>query len=116
VAAVVFWMWGIPGAILSVPMLATTKIICDRIRPLAAFGHFLEGVKPSLERTGCIWTRKIEKIDLDEKEQRDNVEYPLGTTTALFEALGILGWRSNKKRSRLRSGPPCLCRPLALNT
>ena len=38
-----FWMWGIPGAILSVPMLATAKIICDRIRPLAAFGHFLEG-------------------------------------------------------------------------
>jgi predicted PurR-regulated permease PerM len=38
-----FWMWGIPGAILSVPMLATSKIICDRIRPLAAFGHFLEG-------------------------------------------------------------------------
>jgi hypothetical protein len=24
-------------------MLAITKIICDRIRPLAAFGHFLEG-------------------------------------------------------------------------
>jgi predicted PurR-regulated permease PerM len=38
-----FWMWGIPGAILSVPMLATAKIICDRVRPLAAFGHFLEG-------------------------------------------------------------------------
>jgi predicted PurR-regulated permease PerM len=38
-----FWMWGIPSAILSVPMLATAKIICDRIRPLAAFGHFLEG-------------------------------------------------------------------------
>lgn len=38
-----FWMWGAPGAILSVPMLAITKIICDRIRPLAAFGHFLEG-------------------------------------------------------------------------
>jgi predicted PurR-regulated permease PerM len=37
------WMWGIPGAILSVPMLATAKIICDRIRALAAFGHFLEG-------------------------------------------------------------------------
>jgi hypothetical protein len=31
-----------PGAILSVPMLAITKIICDRIRPLAALGHFLE--------------------------------------------------------------------------
>jgi len=38
-----FWMWGAPGAILSVPMLAITKIICDRVRPFAAFGHFLEG-------------------------------------------------------------------------
>ena len=38
-----FWMWGIPGAILSVPMLAITKIVCDRIRPLMALGHFLEG-------------------------------------------------------------------------
>ena len=38
-----FWMWGIPGVILAVPMLAITKIICDRVQPLAAFGHFLEG-------------------------------------------------------------------------
>ena len=38
-----FWMWGIPGAILSMPMLAISKIICDRVRPLASFGHFLEG-------------------------------------------------------------------------
>jgi predicted PurR-regulated permease PerM len=38
-----FWMWGIPGAILSMPMLAVAKIICDRVRPLAAFGHFLAG-------------------------------------------------------------------------
>jgi predicted PurR-regulated permease PerM len=38
-----FWMWGVPGAILSMPMLAIAKIICDRVRPLAAFGHFLEG-------------------------------------------------------------------------
>jgi predicted PurR-regulated permease PerM len=38
-----FWMWGIPGAILSMPMLAIAKIICDRLQPLAAFGHFLEG-------------------------------------------------------------------------
>ena len=27
----------------TVPMLAIAKIICDRVRPLAAFGHFLEG-------------------------------------------------------------------------
>jgi predicted PurR-regulated permease PerM len=37
-----YWMWGIPGAILAVPMLAITKIVCDRLRPLRALGHFLE--------------------------------------------------------------------------
>jgi predicted PurR-regulated permease PerM len=36
-----YWMWGIPGALLAVPMLATAKIICDRIKPLMALGHFL---------------------------------------------------------------------------
>src|SRR6202023_144410 len=29
-----FWMWGIPGAILATPMLAITKIVCDRIQTL----------------------------------------------------------------------------------
>jgi predicted PurR-regulated permease PerM len=38
-----FWMWGVPGAILAVPLLAILKIICDRLRPLRALGHFLEG-------------------------------------------------------------------------
>ena len=38
-----FWMWGMLGAILAVPMLAILKIICDRLRPLKALGHFLEG-------------------------------------------------------------------------
>jgi predicted PurR-regulated permease PerM len=38
-----YWMWGVPGAILAVPMLAIIKIICDRLRPLRAFGHLLEG-------------------------------------------------------------------------
>lgn len=38
-----FWMWGILGAILAVPMLAILKIVCDRLRPLKALGHFLEG-------------------------------------------------------------------------
>ena len=40
-----YWMWGVSGALLAVPMLATVKIICDRIRPLMAVGHFL-GVGP----------------------------------------------------------------------
>ena len=45
ILALVFWycMWGVPGAILATPMLAITKIVCDRIRPLMAFGHFIEG-------------------------------------------------------------------------
>jgi predicted PurR-regulated permease PerM len=38
-----YWMWGILGAILAVPMLAITKIVCDRVQPLASFGHFIEG-------------------------------------------------------------------------
>jgi predicted PurR-regulated permease PerM len=45
VMAIIFWhwMWGVPGAVLAVPVLAITKIVCDRISTLAAFGHFLEG-------------------------------------------------------------------------
>jgi predicted PurR-regulated permease PerM len=35
-------MWGVPGAILATPMLAVTKIICDRIEALSALGHFIE--------------------------------------------------------------------------
>jgi predicted PurR-regulated permease PerM len=38
-----FWMWGVIGAILSMPILAIVKIISDRVRPLASVGHFLEG-------------------------------------------------------------------------
>jgi predicted PurR-regulated permease PerM len=38
-----YWMWGVPGAILATPMLAITKIVCDRIQPLTAIGHFIEG-------------------------------------------------------------------------
>lgn len=35
------WLWGIAGALLAVPMLATLKILCDHIEPLAAIGEFL---------------------------------------------------------------------------
>ena len=39
----VFWwyLWGIPGAILAVPMMATLKIACDHIESLAPIGEFL---------------------------------------------------------------------------
>ncbi len=35
------WLWGVPGALLSVPLLATMKIVCDRIPRLAPLGHLL---------------------------------------------------------------------------
>ena len=35
------WLWGIPGALLAVPILATFKIVCDHVRPLMALGRFL---------------------------------------------------------------------------
>ena len=38
-----FWMWGIPGALLAVPLLAVFKIICDHIESLAPIGHFIGG-------------------------------------------------------------------------
>jgi predicted PurR-regulated permease PerM len=39
----VFWwyIWGVPGAILAVPMMATLKITCDHIESLAPIGEFL---------------------------------------------------------------------------
>jgi predicted PurR-regulated permease PerM len=36
-----YWIWGVPGAFLAVPLLATFKIFCDNIVALAAIGEFL---------------------------------------------------------------------------
>jgi predicted PurR-regulated permease PerM len=36
-----FWLWGIAGALLAVPMLRTLKIFCDNIPQLARVGQFL---------------------------------------------------------------------------
>ncbi len=49
IVAVVFWywMWGVPGAILAMPMLAIGKIICDRIDALKPLGHFIGGDQPA---------------------------------------------------------------------
>jgi predicted PurR-regulated permease PerM len=35
------WLWGVPGMLLAVPLLATLKIVCDHIRPLNSVGEFL---------------------------------------------------------------------------
>ncbi len=38
-----YWMWGVPGAILAVPVLAIFKIVCDGIPSWASVGHLIEG-------------------------------------------------------------------------
>ncbi|MCB9854477.1 MAG: AI-2E family transporter [Phycisphaerales bacterium] len=35
------WLWGIPGALLAVPILATFKILCDQLALLNTIGEFL---------------------------------------------------------------------------
>jgi predicted PurR-regulated permease PerM len=37
------WLWGLPGAVLAVPLLMIIKILCDHFKPLAPFGEFLSG-------------------------------------------------------------------------
>jgi predicted PurR-regulated permease PerM len=36
------WLWGVPGALMAVPLLAIVKIICDHVEPLSAFAEFIE--------------------------------------------------------------------------
>jgi predicted PurR-regulated permease PerM len=36
-----WWIWGIPGAFIAVPLMATFKIFCDHIDTLAPIGEFL---------------------------------------------------------------------------
>jgi predicted PurR-regulated permease PerM len=35
------WLWGVPGMLLAVPMLAILKIVCDHVQPLNSVGEFL---------------------------------------------------------------------------
>jgi predicted PurR-regulated permease PerM len=43
IVSVFFWhfLWGTPGALLAVPLLAMFKIICDRVKPLEPVGHII---------------------------------------------------------------------------
>jgi predicted PurR-regulated permease PerM len=36
-----WWIWGVPGAFIAVPLIATFKIFCDHIETLAPIGEFL---------------------------------------------------------------------------
>ena len=44
-----WWIWGIPGAFVAVPLMATFKIFCDHIDSLAPIGEFL-GQRDEVER------------------------------------------------------------------
>jgi len=44
-----FWIWGVAGAFIAVPLLATFKILCDHIESLASVGEFL-GQRDERER------------------------------------------------------------------
>lgn len=48
-----FWIWGIPGAFIAVPLMATFKIFCDHIESLAAVGEFL-GMRDVEERRATV--------------------------------------------------------------
>ncbi len=37
------WMWGVAGALLSVPLMSILKIVCDNIPSLTPIGHLLGG-------------------------------------------------------------------------
>ena len=43
IAALMFWdwLWGVPGALLAVPLLAVFKILCDNIEVLTPVGPLL---------------------------------------------------------------------------
>ncbi len=52
------WLWGIPGAFLSVPLLAVFKIVCDHVDSLTAIGHIGGGVsKPGRRRMAMPFPR-----------------------------------------------------------
>ena len=35
------WLWGVPGALLSVPILVSIKVVCDRIPTLSSVSELL---------------------------------------------------------------------------
>lgn len=48
-----FWIWGIAGAFIAVPLLAAFKILCDHIDVLASVGEFL-GQRDERERRAVV--------------------------------------------------------------
>jgi predicted PurR-regulated permease PerM len=51
-----WWLWGIAGALLAVPLLAAFKIVCDHVESLASIGAFL-GEREEAERRRTVRVR-----------------------------------------------------------
>lgn len=50
------WFWGIPGALMAVPLIVIIKIVCDYVEGLHALGEFLSGnQKKSFLRASENW-------------------------------------------------------------
>jgi predicted PurR-regulated permease PerM len=61
-----FWIWGVAGAFIAVPLMATFKILCDHIESLASVGEFL-GQRDERERRVVVRgvTAELRAIDLE---------------------------------------------------
>ncbi len=56
------WLWGIPGALLAVPILATFKIVSDHVDFLKSIGQLI-GEDPSAKRGGDLATSQASASD-----------------------------------------------------
>ena len=35
------WLWGVPGMLMAVPIMAVVKVVCDHVEDLKAVGELL---------------------------------------------------------------------------
>ncbi len=59
------WLWGIPGALMAVPILVLIKVICDNVPTLTTFGNFLSGraIEPTLEEQHSEVSTPVQQAD-----------------------------------------------------
>ena len=87
------WIWGVPGAFLAVPLLATFKIFCDHIESLAPIGEFL----------GKVTERDVDRLTAEECAR-------LGSLTARVDCGRVRLHRSPRAPARSCSGSAAAAR------
>lgn len=65
-----WWVWGIAGALLAVPLLAAFKICCDHVEALGAIGDMLGGREPT-ERRAWVRIRGVPRVAVGEAPPPD---------------------------------------------